>query len=168
MATATAHPQKGSDAASLTERRIRKRAVAKVYVSCVCLSFDHPSLPCFRHNPWSVSCFRHRNSFRMLGRLAQKLKIWSGKVHKATSPTSHHLVPPPGPNRDGPAAPNTAWEAFYLRGSVNPTNSIFNPWWLLILSLRTPWIPSRPKKRERSPVQLLGDVRRGLGLRQRW
>ena len=46
------------------------------------------------------------------------------KVHKTTSSTSHHLVPPPGPNRDGLAAPNTAWEAFYPRGSVNPTNSI--------------------------------------------
>jgi hypothetical protein len=46
------------------------------------------------------------------------------KVHKVTSSTSHHLVAPPGPDRDGPAVPNVAWEAFYPRGSVNPTNSI--------------------------------------------
>ena len=45
-------------------------------------------------------------------------------VHKVTSSTSHHLVSSPGPDRDGPAVPNAAWEAFYPRGSVNPTNPI--------------------------------------------
>ena len=44
------------------------------------------------------------------------------QVHKVTSSTSHNLVSPP--SDDGSAAPNSAWEAFYPKGSINPKNSI--------------------------------------------
>lgn len=44
-------------------------------------------------------------------------------VHKTTSRTSHKLVSPPPLKRDGEQGgplPNTAWEAFYPKGSINP------------------------------------------------
>ena len=44
------------------------------------------------------------------------------QVHKVTSSTSHHLVSPP--SGDGPAVPNTAWEAFYPKGSINFKSAI--------------------------------------------
>ena len=44
------------------------------------------------------------------------------QVHKVTASTSHHLVSPSG--GIGPVSPDTAWEAFYPKGSINPQGSI--------------------------------------------
>lgn len=44
------------------------------------------------------------------------------QVHKVTHSTSHDLVSPP--SGVGPAVPDTAWEAFYPEGSINPQHSI--------------------------------------------
>jgi len=44
------------------------------------------------------------------------------QVHKVTSSTSHRLVSPP--SGIGSPAPDTAWEALYPKGSINPKNLI--------------------------------------------
>lgn len=48
-------------------------------------------------------------------------------VHKVTSRTKHNIVQPPSPTKSTPPAfppPTTAWEAFYPKGSINPTAAI--------------------------------------------
>jgi hypothetical protein len=47
-------------------------------------------------------------------------------VHRVSSRTSHKLVVPPSPSfGSGPCVPpDEAWEAFYPKSSINPTNKV--------------------------------------------
>ena len=48
-------------------------------------------------------------------------------VHKVSSRTTHKVVQPPNPtlvNLGGLPPPETAWEAFYPKGSINPSADI--------------------------------------------
>ncbi|KAF8816012.1 polysaccharide lyase family 14 protein [Phlegmacium glaucopus] len=47
-------------------------------------------------------------------------------VHKVSSKTTHKVVQPPNPTltKGDPPPPDTAWEAFYPEGSINPTADI--------------------------------------------
>ncbi|KAG5719404.1 hypothetical protein E4T56_gene13457 [Termitomyces sp. T112] len=48
-------------------------------------------------------------------------------VHKVSSRTTHKLVTPPSPlhkSADGHNAPETAWEALYPKGSINPASEL--------------------------------------------
>jgi hypothetical protein len=108
-----------------------------------------------------------------LDNLLRNRKTWGGDVTfrrpQATSTQGHIFdISPPR------FAPQLRWINGPARrlGSCLPERKYQsqerNYWRLWILSRRTPKIPGRPKNRKRSPVQLLSDVRKGLGLRQRW
>ena len=45
-------------------------------------------------------------------------------VHKVSSKTTHNVVQPPLVNSGSLPSPETAWEAFYPKGSINPSADI--------------------------------------------